>query len=568
MAEDISLKLTVDAVEGATSVKQLKELLKDAKDAALQFGEGSAEFAKFSQVAANAKDKIKDLNKTLDTLDPSGRGHAFQQMGGVMLGAFSAAQGAMALFGGESENLQKSLLKVQSAMALAQGFQQMQDGAKAFGAMKLMVTNVVTELGVMKSALIATGIGALAVVIGLVAANWDKVTAALFPANTQLQKNVDLAQQNYDTVHEENKLIELKTKMMKLNGDNEGTIAEWREKQYKKEADAVLLQIKAEELKLVMLKKQNDETKKSIESLGFTALALIPGGASLIQKLFGKDGEIEDTQKAIDDLKNSYIGLAGSVLDAQLQLKDFNDEQEDAKDSTDKKTESLKNSADNFTGALSDHWKIVTKTATESIDAIRKLETAVGDLDNTMAKSSAKTKKQLDTERMMRIQIAKDTVAGLENIATLFTNNNKKLANIQKAATLVQIGIDTASAISSLTKDSEGNPLNAATMGLAGVAQFASGIVRITANIAKAKQLLSSPDGGGSISSGSGGGGSASFSPIAALNQSQPQTQLGGNNNNGGSNAAPVVIQNHISETEIRAVQQRNDMYAALATVH
>ena len=58
---------------------------------------------------------------------------------------------------------------------------------------------------------------------------------------------------------------------------------------------------------------------------------------------------------------------------------------------------------------------------------------------------------------------------------------------------LVQIGIDTAQAISALTKNSEANPLNAVTGGIAGIAQFASGIARILANIAKAKQLLTSP---------------------------------------------------------------------------
>ncbi len=63
---------------------------------------------------------------------------------------------------------------------------------------------------------------------------------------------------------------------------------------------------------------------------------------------------------------------------------------------------------------------------------------------------------------------------------------------ISKGLALAQIGIDTAQAISALVKNSEQNPLNAWTFGSAGLTQFLSGMVRITANIANAKRLLSS----------------------------------------------------------------------------
>jgi hypothetical protein len=63
---------------------------------------------------------------------------------------------------------------------------------------------------------------------------------------------------------------------------------------------------------------------------------------------------------------------------------------------------------------------------------------------------------------------------------------------ISKGLALTQIGIDTAQAISALVKNSEQNPLNSLTFGSAGLTQFLAGIVRITANIASAKRLLSS----------------------------------------------------------------------------
>ena len=63
---------------------------------------------------------------------------------------------------------------------------------------------------------------------------------------------------------------------------------------------------------------------------------------------------------------------------------------------------------------------------------------------------------------------------------------------IQKAFALAQLAIDTAKAISSLTAAAAANPLNAVTLGAAGGAQFAAGIIQILANIAQATALLTS----------------------------------------------------------------------------
>jgi len=76
---------------------------------------------------------------------------------------------------------------------------------------------------------------------------------------------------------------------------------------------------------------------------------------------------------------------------------------------------------------------------------------------------------------------------GLQMIESLFAGNEKA----EKAFALAKIGIDTAKAISSLTANSEANPANAVTFGGAGIIQFATGLVRIVANIASAKKLLS-----------------------------------------------------------------------------
>ena len=95
-----------------------------------------------------------------------------------------------------------------------------------------------------------------------------------------------------------------------------------------------------------------------------------------------------------------------------------------------------------------------------------------------------------------------------------------KQTGVGKALALAQIAIDTALAISSLTKNSEANPTNAVTSGVSGSIQFATGLVRILANIKKAKDLLSSAK----TPSGGGGGGSLPLPSLGgAVAPLQPQ---------------------------------------------
>lgn len=72
---------------------------------------------------------------------------------------------------------------------------------------------------------------------------------------------------------------------------------------------------------------------------------------------------------------------------------------------------------------------------------------------------------------------------------------------LQKGLALGQVAIDTATSISSLMAVSEANPLNTLTFGGAGIAQYAAGIIRILANVAQAKSILSAVPGGGSVPS-------------------------------------------------------------------
>lgn len=134
-----------------------------------------------------------------------------------------------------------------------------------------------------------------------------------------------------------------------------------------------------------------------------------------------------------------------------------------------------------------------------------------------------------------------------------------------KVFALTEIGIDTARAVSSLTANSEANPANAVTFGGAGIAQFLGGMIRIIANVKKAKDLLSSkgkaPSGGG----GGGGGGSdasasatAEASNTAELIDLSNQPSLTDQFNEDFTTAAPVqafVVEQDVTSSQQQATQ-------------
>ena len=98
---------------------------------------------------------------------------------------------------------------------------------------------------------------------------------------------------------------------------------------------------------------------------------------------------------------------------------------------------------------------------------------------------------QKQAERAELLQQSFSELGGaISGLLGVIGNESREFIVLQKALTLAQIAIDTAAAISSLTRNSEANPANAVTFGAAGAVQFAAGLIRILANIAKAKQVL------------------------------------------------------------------------------
>jgi hypothetical protein len=160
MAIDIAYKASVDIGDGAKSLKSLKQEFKETQKELDGLTIGSQKYVDTLRKLGDVKDQIADLNEEIAAFDGGGK---IKALGNVVQGVasgFQGAVGAAALFGGESEDLQKTLVKLQAVMAFKEGLQGIEglgQSFKAFG--QALKTNplflVVTILAAIGTAMFA-----------------------------------------------------------------------------------------------------------------------------------------------------------------------------------------------------------------------------------------------------------------------------------------------------------------------------------------------------------------------------------------------------------------------------
>jgi hypothetical protein len=190
----VAFEATINASGAEGSVKSLKAQLKEAQ-ADVQalsdkFGATSEQAVNAAKKAAGLKDAIGDAKALTDAFNPDAKFKAFSSSIQGVVGGFSALQGAQALFGSQSEELTKTLAKVQGAMALSQGLNSVLEAKDAFVNLgTVLKTNVVGAFNGLKAAIGSTGIGLLVIAIPILIANFEKikeVVSNLFPGFAKL----------------------------------------------------------------------------------------------------------------------------------------------------------------------------------------------------------------------------------------------------------------------------------------------------------------------------------------------------------------------------------------------
>lgn len=181
MATENVKVLKIDTGQAQTSVKDLRNQLKELKDTLLSTEKGTEEYNQALQQAADIQHTLKEQTEELNAsaMDFGQITSNLVKTTGGLVAGLQAAKATMNLFGVENEEVLKSLEKMQNLMALTQALPSIDNGIKAFKRLGLAIKSAAASMNTMKAALISTGIGAAVVAVGLLAANWDKVSGAL-----------------------------------------------------------------------------------------------------------------------------------------------------------------------------------------------------------------------------------------------------------------------------------------------------------------------------------------------------------------------------------------------------
>ena len=204
MAEKRTIELEVNSNLGSLK-SQLKEAQQEVQNLSEKFGATSTQAVEAAKSAAILKDKIGDAKALTDAFNPDAKFKALSGSLTGVAGGFSVVTGAMGAFGAQSEGVEKALLKVQSAMAMAQGLQGLGESIDSFKQLKAVVVSAITGITTAKVAeTTATEAGVVAENQGLLARGKNLVIST---AQAVLTPILTAAQYAYNAVMSANPVM-------------------------------------------------------------------------------------------------------------------------------------------------------------------------------------------------------------------------------------------------------------------------------------------------------------------------------------------------------------------------
>lgn len=356
----IGFEATLDGAKVEKSVKSIKTELREAQNEAInlarKFGDTSDQALAAAKRVANLKDEVSDFKDRVAALDPDKKFNAFSQSLQGVAGGFAGLQGAIGLFGTESKDLEKQLLKVQSALALSEGINAVLQSRDAFKNMGIVAVDAFKSI---KVAIGSTGIGLLLVALGTIYTYWDDIKGAVSGVSAEQKKLNDISKSNVKAEQDKLEAIDGQDNILKLQGKSEKEILEIKMKQTDEVIKASEIQIQNQIITnkaAVDSAKRNKEILQTLIEFTLSPLALILKATDAVGKALGKNFGLEEkvfgsisklvfdpeaTQvegnNVLKEQQNALKKLRNQRAGYELQVKEINktQAQKDAKDRQD-----------------------------------------------------------------------------------------------------------------------------------------------------------------------------------------------------------------------------------------
>jgi len=555
---DLEVKSNINDI--GNSVGSLKSQLRNAQAevAALsdKFGDTSKEAIAAARNAAILKDKIGDAKSLTDAFNPDAKFRALSGTLTGVAGGFSAVTGVMGALGSESKDVEKAILKVQSAMAIASGLQavgESVDQFKQLGAVLKNTTvvqraltvatttynyvNAATTVGLklLRGALIATGVGAFAVLLGVVIANFSEIKATILRVVPVLGKVgdgimyvvhaiTDFIGATSESERAVDKLSKAAAKSLKNN------------EQYLKEHGSQLDEYTKQKINA------KNEYYKLVEEDGKNQKAY---AEELNRKLKNIDNERLKSKKETKKEEVKVVKEVNKEIDAEEQ-KRLNDNLESAKTAMAILDELAKSKETPAQKELREYQEKKAVLEANNLDTteltnaflIKQADDEYAIHEETLAKKKEQANKEIEIDKA--VYDAKKSIqdgtfnnisAGIGLLKGLFEKNKgvqKALLIAESAAGIAKIVINTQAANAAAKLKYALLPGGIALAAAESTMNNVSAGIGIATNIAATAKGLSALGGGSTVSVGTGssGGGSAPAPPSFNVVGASPTNQL------------------------------------------
>jgi hypothetical protein len=303
-----TIDLVIRDAQSAQTVGEIRKQVKALTSEMLRVGEGSADFERLAMAAADLKERMNEANDSVRNFNPD----AIEAVGNFASKAAAGVQlvtGAMSLFGSESKETEKALLKVQAAMAFAQGIQGVKDFGKALKGLFAVIQ--ANPVGVLVSV-----VAALAVEIAVLYNNYQD-------ANSEVAKATRLYEKQKEVTEKLSRQYEREIELLEAQGASEEEIIAIK----RKNIEVQLAQAEqGARLRIIKIQEIQDN-----DSLYESYLRV----ASSIEGFLGFTEEQEKTlaaikqnkaERAAED-KKAFDEQIESINDLRLQLKLLDEEE-------------------------------------------------------------------------------------------------------------------------------------------------------------------------------------------------------------------------------------------------
>ncbi len=537
MAEKKIIELEVKNNLGSLK-SQLREAQAEVAKLSEQFGATSREAANAARRAAELKDKIEDAKALTDAFNPDAKFKALSSSLGGVASGFAAYQGALGLVGVESKKVEEQLLKVQSAMALAEGLQALGGAKDSFIQLASVVKNqVVAAFATLKGALIATGIGALVVTIGFLLPKimeWIDGTKELERRQNALNNEIDKANIKYQKNTEQiDKNINAELRLARARGASEQELLNIERKGNKERVQ--VQQRTVAELDKLLKDKRNmyieayvDEDWDRAKALNKEYKDLQAQRNAILKAKKDQNEELKLKQQElnISTLTKQKEGYKEQIKEVKDQVKKEEETWEESFNRRLKMQEDI-DSMRLQPKKLEDDPNSITAKAISEADELMKIQNDFNDKKLANLQKAKDDEKAIEEDaKNTKIRMAYDAFSIIQGVADLFAQGNeedqKKAFQLNKAVNIGQAIMNTAQGVTAAL--SGGGNLGKVATGLNFVE---AGLIGTIGALNIAKIANTQFQGGGNNGGGNTPTATAPRTPSFDIIQAQPQMQLG-----------------------------------------